>query len=176
MNPSRNASNTLTPAQECLLDEHLGTLRAATQSIEAPVHLEARLMTAFATHHARQKAKQRRRNFIAHWFAPGFALAASVGMSAWMMMVPMAGSVSDDAALTPGDANAPLFAGTPFIALQSLEQIALEPRPRVIQTSVPRMMLASYGVPVNPQSAGESIRAEMLVSASGQALAMRFVP
>jgi hypothetical protein len=65
---------------------------------------------------------------------------------------------------------------TPFIALQSLEQIALEPQPHLIKANVPRMMLASYGVPVNPESAGDSVRAEMLVSASGQALAMRFVP
>lgn len=176
MNPPRNASNTLTPAQECMLDEHLGRLRATTESIDAPAHLEAKLMSAFATHHARQNAKLRRRDFIMQWFAPGFALAASVGMSAWMMMTPMAGSVSDDSVLTPGDANAQMLADTPFIALQSLEQIALEPRPRLIQASVPRTMLASYGVPVDPQSAGESIRAEMLVSASGQALAMRFVP
>ena len=67
-------------------------------------------------------------------------------------------------------------AETPFIALQSLEQIALEPQPRLIETAVPRMWLASYGVPVSPEVAGDSLRAEMLVSANGQPLAMRFLP
>lgn len=176
MNPSLNAPGTLTPVQERFLDEHLGNLRTATESIDAPMHLEASLMSAFATHHARQNAKLRRRDFIMHWFAPGFALAASVGMSAWIMMAPMAGPALDDTAEATIDPSARTFTDTPFIALQSLEQIALEPRPHLVKANVPRMLLAAYGVPVNPQSAGDSVRAEMLVSASGQALAMRFVP
>ena len=64
----------------------------------------------------------------------------------------------------------------PFIALQSLEQIALEPRPRLIEAAIPRMWLAAYGVAVSPELAGDSLRAEMLVSANGQPLAMRFLP
>jgi hypothetical protein len=70
----------------------------------------------------------------------------------------------------------PMDEQSPFIALQSLEQIALEPRARVVQTTVPRMILAAYGVPVSPEVAGETMRAEMLVSANGQPLAMRFIP
>jgi hypothetical protein len=37
-------------------------------------------------------------------------------------------------------------------------------------------MLGSIGVDVAPEVAGETIRAEMLVSASGQPLALRFTP
>ena len=107
------------------------------------------------------------------WFVPGVALAASAGMSAWMVLAPMARPVAHP----PADPITDLAsADTPFIALQSLEQIAMEPRLHVIETSIPRMWLASYGIAISPDTAGESMRAEMLVSANGQPLAMRFRP
>ena len=107
------------------------------------------------------------------WFVPGVALAASAGMSAWMVLAPMARPVAHP----PADLITDLAsADTPFIALQSLEQIAMEPRLHVIETSIPRMWLASYGIAISPDTAGESMRAEMLVSANGQPLAMRFRP
>lgn len=168
MNHSPIADTTLTPEQDRALDERLQLLRAGTESLAVPAHLEGKLMSAFNLYHT----KRRRSRFIAQWFAPGFALAASVGMSAWLVLAPMARP------LDSGADAAYLMAstGTPFIALQSLEQITLEPQPRLIGTVVPRMWLASYGVAVSPESAGDSLRAEMLVSASGQPLAMRFLP
>ena len=158
-----------TPGQERMLDERLASLSTATETLAAPAHLETRLMSAFEAHHARK----RRGEIIAQWFAPGVALAASVGMSAWMVLAPMARPMLDP------DINAAYLvasAETPFIALQSLEQIALEPQPRLIETAVPRMWLASYGVPVSPETAGDSLRAEMLVSTNGLPLAVRFLP
>ena len=172
MSPLPNPTNTLSAEQESLLDEHLDSLRAATESIAVPAHLEARLISAFKAHHARRS----RREMIAQWFAPGVAMAACVGMLAWVVLVPMVRSALDPGTDSTAATMARIYADSPFIALQSLEQIALEPRPRLIETAVPRMWLASYGVPVNPESAGDPVRAEMLVSASGQPLAMRFVP
>lgn len=170
MSPTDPQTDTpLTPAQEALLDARLDALRHATENLAAPPRLEATLMAAFKTHHA----KKRRHEFFTQWFAPGFALAASVGMSAWMVLAPMARPALD---MTPDAMSLLVSADTPFIALQSLEQIALEPQPRLIETAVPRMWLASYGVPVSPEVAGDSLRAEMLVSANGQPLAMRFLP
>jgi hypothetical protein len=177
MNPPFNpliVTGTPTPAQECLLNERLDSLRRATESFAAPAHLEAVLLTAFKARHAGNHSCRRGGNLIASWFAPGIALVASVGMSAWMVLAPLARP-----ALDPGIDSAAVaskFIDTPFIALQSLEQIAREPQPRVIETAVPRMWLASYGMAVSPEMAGDSLRAEMLVSASGQALAMRFLP
>lgn len=179
-----------TAEQERLLDERLDGLRAATASLAAPAHLEAQLLAAFrahhaahfATHHAKQRASKRRGEIIAQWFAPGIALAASVGMSAWMVLAPMARPMLDPGAPSVAGTtmlaamDARISANTPFIALQSLEQIALEPQPRLLETDVPRAWLAAYGVPVNPEMAGDSMRAEMLVSANGQPLAMRFLP
>jgi hypothetical protein len=168
--PNSNATIvTLNAEQQSRLDANLDSLRSATESLAMPAAFEGKLMSAFKAH----QAKKRRREVLAQWFAPGFALAASVGMSAWMVLAPMA-----QPALDAGpDAMAMLAnAETPFIALKSLEQIALEPQPRLIETAVPRMLLASYGVPISPEVAGDSLRAEMLVSANGQPLAMRFLP
>ncbi|MEQ1517484.1 MAG: hypothetical protein ABL931_13455 [Usitatibacteraceae bacterium] len=179
MNPRTDANMTLAPEQEHLIDEQIAQLRAASELLDTPAIVETRLKAAFVRHHVDRRARKRWRDFIAHWFAPGFALAASVGMAAWMVFSPLARAPLDNApSAAPAaggnigtDADA---ADLPFIALQSLEQIALEPHPRVIETDVPRMWLASYGVPVNPENAGGLMRAEMLVSASGQPLAMRF--
>lgn len=179
MNLPTNALTTSAPAQEALLDSRLDCLRTETESLSAPSMLEASLMATFAQHHAGQHARRRWRDFIAHWFAPGVALAASTGMAAWMALSPLARTALDPTPSARVDAGKNAVADTlstegPFIALQSLEQIALEPHPRIIETDVPRMWLASYGVPVNPESAGGLMRAEMLISASGQPLAMRF--
>lgn len=167
-----NDTSPLSPAQESMLRARLAGLRAASESLAAPPQLESRLMSAFKSHHS----WKRRGDALAQWFAPGFALAASVGVTAWMVLAPMARPVPDAGEVAVSAATDRLFEDTPFIALQSLEQIALEPQPRLIETDVPRVWLASYGVPVSPETAGDSLRAEMLVSANGQPLAMRFRP
>jgi hypothetical protein len=38
---------------------------------------------------------------------------------------------------------------------------------------VPRTSLAALGLPLTPENAGDSVRAEMLVAADGQPLALR---
>lgn len=173
MSPHVNHPAVPSSAQEQRLDERLDELRRSTESLAAPPALQATLANAFAAHHAKKRHSER----LAQWFAPGFALAASVGMSAWMVLAPMAGPALDSAAGAPyALAHARVSQDAPFIALQSLEQIAMEPHPRLIETAVPRMWLAPYGVPVSPELAGESLRAEMLISANGQPLAMRFLP
>ena len=173
---SSSGPSVLTPERESVLDERLDGLRAATESLAAPAHLQAALMATFKVHHAKSHAAKRRSEFITQWFAPGFALAASVGMSAWMVLVPMAQPMLDQPQVASVGVDAGISPEAPFIALQSLEQIAMEPQPRLIEADVPRMWLTAYGVSVNPESAGDAVRAEMLVSASGQPLAMRFLP
>ena len=174
MNKPQDTGKIPTPTQENLLDLQLASLRAATAHIDTPPRVEAALMAAFQLQSRGAQARNRRwREFVLQWFAPGIALAASAGMSAWMVLAPMARPALDPPLNPVTDFTS---ADIPFIALQSLEQIALEPRLRVIETSVPRMWLASYGVAINPETAGETMRAEMLVSANGQPLAMRFRP
>ena len=172
MSPSNiNPAATEAPldaAAEARLDRAFSQLRDAMASTTAPAFLEPVLMSAFRKHHTRNAIKQR----VAQWFAPGTALAACIGMSAWLFLLPLAPISVQRLPATLGSVDR----DTPFIALQSLDQIALEPAPRVVGATVPRMWFASYGVPVNPENAGDSVRAEMLVSANGQPLAMRFLP
>ncbi len=166
------------------LDRELDYLRSTVASENAPPLVESALMKSFARYtaapinaHAAQNesaaSKPHRltaawQHVFAHssrWFAPGLGFAASVSMAMWMLLMPA------------HRASVPLAsptADTPFFALQSLEQIALEPAPTVIETRVPRMWLASYGMPVDPETAAESVRAQVLMSAAGQPLAVRF--
>jgi len=63
--------------------------------------------------------------------------------------------------------------GTAFIALDSFERIEQEADPQLVEAEVPRTMLAALGLPVAPEQAGETVRAEMLVAADGEPLALR---
>lgn len=173
MSTQSDSAHSLSAAEEVLLSDSLAKLRTASTTLAAPARVEAALMNAFTSAHKAREVKRRWRAFLAQWLVPGAALAASVGMSAWMVLAPMARPMIDHSADLAANAA---YNDAPFIALRSLEQIALEPGPRVIETTVPRMWLASYGVAVNPETAGDTLRAEMLVSANGQPLAMRFRP
>ncbi len=175
------------PPSEVSLDRALDALRRESETLNTPSHIEANLMMAFASSsisaHANRSKQARADNqriglgrLISQWFAPGVAIAASVGMASWMMLSPLSQAGNE----TGAEAIAALAyaneASNPFIALQSLERIALEPMPRLIAASVPRTSLAAYGLPINPETAGQSVRTEMLVAADGLPLAMRFLP
>jgi hypothetical protein len=172
----------LSPAMQ----RELGNLKSHVETLAAPDRVEESLMRAFAAHVARSAhnpairsndrtaASRTPRGFFAqvtHWLAPGAALAASIGMALWVAVGSVTmreAGLTHSAHFTNSDA--------PFIALHSLDRIALEPSPRLIETIVPKMLLASYGVAVSPETAGDQIHAQMLVSAAGQPLALRFAP
>ena len=63
--------------------------------------------------------------------------------------------------------------GGAFVALDSLERIEAEPDAQLVEADVPRTALAPLGVPVSPDNAAETVRAEMLVAADGHPLAVR---
>lgn len=144
------------------LDGHIKALRTAMDDINAPRCVEKELTAAFARQHARRRWYQRVPR--AAWAgASGLALLAVAALVA--LQVPLA--ASDGPRLVQRDERG--F----FIALDSLERIEGEPNPRMIETEVPRMELASLGVAVTPENAGDSVLAEMLVSADGDPLALR---
>ena len=169
------------------IDRALEALRLETERLDTPTHVEISLMAAFvaaqsgrvrvkAANVQRERGRERFTRLVSQWFAPGFAVAASVVMASWLMLSPLSQAV-DDVGLASMSALANTGdAASPFIALQSLERITLEPSPRLIAANVPRTSLAAYGVPINPETAGQSVRTEMLVAANGQLLAMRFLP
>lgn len=147
-------------------DPMFNDLRAEMDKLNAPRGVEKELMQAFA----RQFPRKRR------WFE---AIPAQVW--AWT------GSLSTVAAAVlvfalnahaphPGETGRPLVTRDHdglFIALDSLERIEREPNPRLVETEVPRTSLAQLGVPLTPENAGKPVKAEMLVAADGQPLALR---
>jgi hypothetical protein len=148
------------------LDRDLQHLREALATLDTPAPVSAHLRAAF-------KARARRADgswlhSTGQWFAPGAALTLSISMSLWLFMTPPAAMVAPTLMQSSGAGN--------FIALRPLAQIELEPNPRVIETQLPKIMLAAMGMAIAPEVAGESVRAQLLVSAAGQPLAVRFSP
>jgi hypothetical protein len=163
------------------LDQELHTLRREAATLNAPTAVERNVMLAFDRHHRTGSLMNRLRPFsggrVADWFAPSAAVAVSLSMSLWLWLAPgasLVGTQSMHAAQSSISSGSRL--ADSFIALQPLDQIALEPNPRVIETQVPKVMLSGLGIAIPPETANESLRAELLVSASGQALAVRFAP
>jgi hypothetical protein len=63
-----------------------------------------------------------------------------------------------------------------FVALAPIESIRAEPARVVVAAQVPRAVLATYGLPIDPARADEPARAELLMSAQGVVLAVRLLP
>lgn len=144
----------------------LDALRAATARLNTPRAVEKELMAAFARRQAPRKWY--RRLSPLQW-----RLAGGAGSMAAMAMAFM---LALRTPLPSLDAAAPLpviDGGGAFVALDSLERIEQEETPRVVETDVPRSALASLGIPVTPENAGDAVRAELLVSADGEPLALR---
>jgi hypothetical protein len=173
------------------LNRELDHLRVQIGEVTAPPAVADAVLRAFVNHQSTQTnvrpntntsaSPKRRQTWLtafSQWFAPVAALAASVVMGMWMSLSlllptdPIPPVEITDA--TSQIDNTGRNSSAPFFALQSLEQISLEPNPRLIETQIPKMMLTSMGVTIPPEMAAESLRAEMLVSAAGQPLALRF--
>lgn len=149
------------------LDARLAALRGAMQGIDAPRCVEKELMQAFAARFPRRQPWHRRLSWP-EWGAAGVCAAVSALVLA-TLLTPF--PPADELAL-----RAPLLrleGGKAFIALDSFERIAQEPDPQLVEAEVPRTMLAALGLPVAPEQAGEAVRAEMLVAADGEPLALR---
>ena len=149
---------------EAALDLRLRELRFAMQGIAAPAALDAPLAAKF-----RRSARPSRPSL---WWIPPLALAATIALVSWMIRGPLP---SMDAAVQAQALVANPSDDAPFLALRPLERIALEPGTTVVATEFPRALLADWGLPVSPDRAGEPVRAEMLYSAEGEALAIRLI-
>jgi hypothetical protein len=150
-------------------DPLLTSLRAEVDQLNAPRGVEKELMQAFA------RQFPRKRRWYAKWLdLPNHVWALAAGLST----VAAAALLFAFSAHRPhpGAAARPLLARDEkgvFIALDSLERIEREPNPRLVETEVPRTSLASLGVSLTPENAGQPVRAEMLVAADGRPLALR---
>jgi hypothetical protein len=150
------------------VDPLFDALRAEMAKLDAPRGVEKELMQAFARQFPRkpwyQKLAPRR------WvLASGLCTAAAALLV--FSLSPHAPRQSDDAGKS--QARVSRDGGGVFIALESPERIEQEPAPRMVETEVSRSSLASLGLPLTPENAGDTVRAEMLLGADGQPLALR---
>jgi hypothetical protein len=144
------------------IDTRLSELRQALQAVSPPAALEGALAARF-----RRADRARRPNL---WWMPPLALLATAAVTSWMIRAPVPPMHAPLAAIAAVDPDA-----GPFLALKPLERIALEPGTTVVASEFPRALLADWGLPVSPDRAGEPVRAEMLYSADGEALAIRLI-
>ena len=152
----------LDPAQDALLDMRLAELRREMDEVAAPAALERALTARFRDTQARNRRPRL-------WWMPPLALAATIGIVSWMIRgVTLPQPPANPSAVSEAD-------GEPFLALRPLERIALEPGTTVVTAEFPRALLADWGLPVAPDRAGEPVRAELLYSPDGEALAIRLV-
>lgn len=76
----------------------------------------------------------------------------------------------------PGSA-APELRLSGFLPVVPVEDWPAEDAPAwLVSTELRRDRLAAFGLPFDPSRAADSVRAEVLVRASGQVLAVRFLP
>lgn len=163
MNHDPNAPDTDTRLLAALAAP-LAALRSASADCSAPPRVEQALMAAFAKHYPRKRWYQRLSS--AQWgWTGGLGSAAAAALAVLFLRAPLPG------ANVP--ALSPLDDGMAFIALASQERIEQETHPRMLEASLQRTELAALGVPVSPETAGDVVRAEMLVGADGAPLALR---
>jgi hypothetical protein len=151
-------------------DPLFDALRAETAKLDAPPGVEKELMQAYARQFPQQRWYQTlaaRRWALAGGLSTALAAAAVFGL---MLHAPRLKGDPDarSRAVVSHDAGGGLF-----IALESQDRIEQEPAPRVVETEVSRSSLAPLGVPLTPENAGDTVRAEMLLAADGQPLAVR---
>lgn len=150
---------------DAFLDPRLAAVRAELESVRAPASLEGALAAQF------RRAQNRPPRL---WWMPPLALAATLAIVSWMIRAPLPPLPAPTQVAALASANSPQDPG-PFLALKPLERIALEPGTTVVETEFPRALLAEWGLPVAPDRAGEPVRAEMLYSPDGEALAVRLI-
>lgn len=142
-------------------------LRHALDAQNTPAAVEESLMAAFATRFPPKR-----------WYHSFSPRQWSIGAGGTALMALMLTLALQPAALIAPAGEATISGvdeGSPFIALESVERIEQEINPRVLEADLPGTILAALGLPVSPETAGDSVRAEMLVGADGSPLALRLV-
>ncbi|GAB3242571.1 hypothetical protein [Chitinimonas naiadis] len=162
------------------LDTAYSPLRQALAREQAPVALEAALITAFREQHAAPSWHRRLlasvlqdRSFL---LPLGGACVVALAAVLWLRPVllqrgPLAPSAIEAA---PLQARTDELA-TAFFPVGDPARIQFAEHARMVRVSLPRAALVSYGLPVNPALADQTIDADLLVADDGTTLALRFV-
>lgn len=151
-------------------DPLFGALRGEMAKLDAPRGVEKELMQAFARQFP-HKQPWYRRLALRRWALAGGLSTAITAVTVFSLLLHNPRLAADPDARGRGLVSRD--GGGLFIALESPERIAQEPAPRVVETEVSRGSLAPLGVPLTPENAGDTVKAEMLLGADGQPLAVR---
>lgn len=142
-----------------------------------PLHVEENLLKAFAVQHP--PIPWWRKLFAEPWQWSG-VMAMTLLVTLVFVGAPNMNGVNEVASVLHPVAQVQtetdVYEEIPFLALESGEAILKQDNMRIVQAQIPHTMLASLGVPVNPQAAGEYSTAEMLVGENDEYLALRFIP
>lgn len=163
MNTPQDADNA-----DALLDQQFSLLREDLQELNTPAVIEQTLLQAFARQQAKDK-KQARTRRLRPWLAGLLTLSGSFGLVMLTVMFP-----ASQHQLTPDSSAISCTELPPFVALVPLERLNNE-TPSMLEAEVPAAWLASLGMPVSPEIAGDMVQAQMLVAADGEPLAMRLL-
>ena len=148
------------------LERHFAALRNELESHGAPPHIEAALQAAWSKR-AAPRPWYRRFSLEGLSSLAGLSSVAAAALLA-LAAVQQPRPVSDDTANLALQRNS-----EPFIALQSEARLARELNPRLLRAELPRTVVASLGVPISPDVAADTLRAELLVGSDGEPLALR---
>lgn len=155
-------------SDEAQLASSFAALRTSSSKLNTPPHVEKELLAAFA----KQFPKQRwylRLGFQQWGMAGGLITGAgAMALLVFMLMLP----ASDRPAHSPTG----FHEGGDFIALESRERIEQEAAPQLVGATLPRTSLAGLDGALTPQTAGDTVRVELLVGADGEPLALRLLP
>jgi hypothetical protein len=143
-------------------------LRTEMAKQDAPHGVEKELMQAFARQFPHKRWYQKLA--LRRWALAGGLSTVVTAVTVFSLVLH-----NPRLAMDPDVRSRTLAArdGGLFIALESPERIEQEPAPRMVETEVSRSSLAPLGVPLTPENAGDTVKAEMLLGADGQPLALR---
>lgn len=156
---------------DSVLKPHTQALKKQLDELAAPGQLEADLLNAF-------ERQFPQRAWWQIWNSTQWRITGGVAASILAVMLILKSPVAPDmmGARLQHQAENELYEDIPFVALNSGETILKQESMRIVQAEIPHTMLASMGLAVNPQVAGGSSRAEMLIGANDEYLAVRFLP
>jgi hypothetical protein len=152
-------------------------LRQELAQLCPPPRVEENLLKAFAAQHP--PLPWWRKLFAEPWQWSG-VMAMALLVTLVFVGAPNMNAVNEVASAlhlaAQVQTEADVYEDIPFVALESGEAILKQDNMRIVQAQIPHTMLASLGVLVNPQAAGEYSTAEMLVGENDEYLALRFIP
>ena len=151
----------------------LRLLATDSQSLEAPARVERALVAAYRRG-VRTQPASRRGVLWPIWGVAAATLVLAVA-AALQLRAPGPAANRDSAASRPAEiAETGEFATQYFPLEQDADLTALEGAP-VVRMKLPRTVLVSFGLPMNPERAEEPVKADVVLGPDGTARAIRFV-